>query len=84
MGKSNAKQSKVSFEQRHQTRTTDLELEDVWPRLGSSADTTQDPDVCSMFLDLKHSFNKMNTKMNLLMDRIDRLKDKVDKHDKTN
>ncbi|KAJ1210850.1 hypothetical protein NDU88_006212 [Pleurodeles waltl] len=48
---------------------TDPEAEDAQSELGSSANPTQDPDIRSMFLELKHSLTMID------------MKDKVDKHD---
>ncbi|KAJ1093448.1 hypothetical protein NDU88_006549 [Pleurodeles waltl] len=81
MGKSNARQSKMSCEQRCQTCIVDPEPEDARPRLGSLANPTQYSDVRSVFLDLKHRLTTIDTKIGLLTDKFDHLKDKVDKPD---
>ncbi|KAJ1171075.1 hypothetical protein NDU88_002946 [Pleurodeles waltl] len=49
----------------------------------SNSDLGIEPhDIKSMFLDLKHSLNAIDTKTDLLTDRFDRLKEKVDKHER--
>ncbi|KAJ1172397.1 hypothetical protein NDU88_004244 [Pleurodeles waltl] len=80
MGKSDDKQSKLFFDQCRQTRSADSEPEDARPLQVRTDGLMQDSDVSSIFLGLQHSFTAIDTKIDLLTDRFDHLKDKVDKH----
>ncbi|KAJ1108955.1 hypothetical protein NDU88_006325 [Pleurodeles waltl] len=80
MGKADRKQTKLMFDQRRQDCMTDPTADNPVQDQAGGESSTQEPDRQAMFLSFKHSLTAIDTKVYLVTNRFDRLKEKVDRH----
>ncbi|KAJ1205938.1 hypothetical protein NDU88_001357 [Pleurodeles waltl] len=78
-GKHDVKQANLTFERRKHKRLADMPLEALL-RIDSQ-EPPPEPDISTMRRVFKHSLTAINTKIYLVTDSSDQLKDKFGKHD---
>ncbi|KAJ1210527.1 hypothetical protein NDU88_005890 [Pleurodeles waltl] len=81
MGKADYKLAKLSFDARKKPGASSRQFGDNSALELVSEEVTKSKSIKAMFLKLKQSLSGMDSKLNQLTDRMDRLKEKVDDHD---
>ncbi|KAJ1197224.1 hypothetical protein NDU88_001086 [Pleurodeles waltl] len=78
MGKTDAKQKKLILDRRSKVRASEMSVAEDLQCSDGEENTPAETDIRTMFLDLKHSPTTIDTKIDLLTDRFDQLRERVD------
>ncbi|KAJ1091402.1 hypothetical protein NDU88_004528 [Pleurodeles waltl] len=79
MGMTDARQPRLNFDGKRQTHTTDPDLGSQDTSGSALWDMGLDQSIKAMFLDLKNSLSTIDSKIEFLTSRMNRIKERVDK-----